>query len=235
MRRIAEAACPQAGETVVEIGPGRGALTAHLLPRAGRLIAIELDAALAAALPPAGNLEILQADVLETDLRQWGPAVVAGNLPYYISSPILERVLGMGALLRRGVFLVQREVAERLAAEPGTRDYGYLSARTQFLARVELLFGVPAEAFAPPPRVDSAVVRLTPRDRGAELGVDDREMFLTFLGQCFRQKRKTLRNNLAAAYGREKADRLPEGGRRAEQMPLEALAQVYRALGALLY
>ncbi len=220
---------------MVEIGPGRGALTAHLLPLAGRLIAIELDPALAAALPQAPSLEVLNADVLATDLAQWGPVVVAGNLPYYIASPILDRVLALGPLLRRGVFLVQREVAERLTATPGSRDYGYLTVRTQLRARVELLFGVPPAAFQPPPKVDSAVVRLTPCDRAAELGLDDGKRFLKFAEQCFRQKRKTLRNNLAAAYGREAADRLPEGGLRAEQLSLERLAEVYRALTALLY
>lgn len=205
-------------------------MTRHLLARAGRVIAIEVDAALAASLPAAQNLEVVRADVLETDLAQWGPAVVAGNLPYYIASPIVEKTLALGPLLRRAVFLVQREVAERLAANPGSRDWGLLSVRTQLLARVEVLFGVPPAAFHPSPKVDSAVVRMTPRDRTAELALDSAENFLAFAGLCFRQKRKTLRNNLAGAYGRDALEGLPEAGLRAEQLSVERLAALYRKL-----
>jgi 16S rRNA (adenine1518-N6/adenine1519-N6)-dimethyltransferase len=215
---------------VIEIGPGRGALTRHLLPRAGRLIVVEVDAALAALLPAAPNLEVVPADVLETDLAQWGPAVVAGNLPYYIASPIVEKTLALGGLLRRAVFLVQREVAERLAASPGGRDYGFLSVRAQIAARVEILFGVPPDAFQPPPNVHSAVVRLTPPGRSVELGLDSIERFLAFAGLSFRHKRKTLRNNLAGTYGREVVDALPEAGLRAEQLSVERLAGLYRSL-----
>lgn len=191
---------------------------------------VELDAALAASLPAAANLEVVPADVLETDLAQWGPAVVVGNLPYYIASPILEKTLALGELLRRAVFLVQREVAQRLAASPGGRDYGWLSVRTQLAARVEILFGVPPAAFQPPPKVHSAVVRLTPRDRTTELGLDSIERFLAFAGLCFRHKRKTLRNNLAGTCGREVVDALPEAGLRAEQLSVERLAALYRRL-----
>lgn len=198
---------------------------------------VELDAALAASLPAAANLELVRADVLETDLARWGPAVVVGNLPYYIASPIIEKTLALGGLLRRAVFLVQREVAARLAAAPGGRDYGLLSVRAQLAARVEILFGVPPAAFHPPPQVHSAVVRLTPPGRAAELGLDSGERFLAFAGLCFRHKRKTLRNNLAAAYGRQAVDPLPEAALRAEQLSLEGLAGIYRRLSGrgLLY
>jgi 16S rRNA (adenine1518-N6/adenine1519-N6)-dimethyltransferase len=207
-----------------------------LLPRAGRVVAVEVDRALADVLRARfggdSHLEIVNANVLDTDLAQWGPAVVAGNLPYYITSPIVEKVLSLGPSLRRAVFLVQREVAERLAAGPGSRDYGLLSVRTQLLARVEILFTVPPAAFQPPPKVDSAVVRLTPRDRTGELGLDSAERFVAFAGLCFRQKRKTLRNNLGGAYGREALDALPEAGLRAEQLSLERLAELYGKLNA---
>lgn len=234
LERIAAAACPVPEPLVIEIGPGRGALTARLLPRCGRLIAIELDPPLTEHLrrrfAAAGRLEIVAADVLATDLAQWGEAVIAGNLPYYITSPILEKVLALGALVKRAVLLVQKEVAERLAAAPGGREYGFLSVRTQFLARVELLFTVPPAAFQPPPKVDSALVRLTPFPRAAELGIADPGGFLDFAALCFRQKRKTLRNNLAGRYPSARVDALPEARRRAEELPLEHLAELYRRL-----
>ncbi len=109
---------------------------------------------------------------------------------------MLERVTALGPLLRRGVFLTQKEVARRITASPGTRDYGYLSVSMQLSADIELLFEVKPSAFHPPPKVDSAVLRFVPHDRAAVLGIADREAFLHFVSLCFRQKRKTLRNNL---------------------------------------
>ena len=201
-----------------------------MLPRADRLIAIEIDAVLAASLPGAPNLEVVHAGVLETDLAQWGPAVVAGNLPYYLTSPILHKTLSLGLLLLRAVFLVQREVAARLVAAPGSRDYGFLSVRTQVLAEPSILFSVPPSAFQPPPKVDSAVVRLDPHAKAAELGIADIEDFLEFLSRSFRQKRKTLRNNLAPYYEGVNPDDFPEVALRAEQTSLETLARLYRRL-----
>lgn len=234
LERIAEAVCPGTEPLVIEIGAGRGALTGRLLPRCRKLIALELDPRLASQLrgrfPGASHLEVLSADVLATDLAQWGEAVFAGNLPYYISSPILERILALGPLARRAVFLLQREVADRLVASPGSRNFGFLTVHTQFLARVEWLFAVPAAAFHPPPKVESAVVRLTPHARAGDLGISQPARFLEFAGLCFRQKRKTLRNNLAGRYPREIVDALPEGGRRAEQLSVEDLAAVYKRL-----
>jgi 16S rRNA (adenine1518-N6/adenine1519-N6)-dimethyltransferase len=227
--RLAGAACPEREPLVVEIGPGRGALTRSLLQRAGRVVAIEIDPALAAALrrryEGESRLTVVQADVLETDLEQWGPAVIAGNLPYYITSPILEKVLRLGGTLRRAVLLVQKEVADRLTAAPGSRDYGYLTVLTNFFAFPEMLFRVPPGAFSPPPKVDSAAVRLIPRPGG--WGVDDRDAFLQFASRCFRQKRKTLRNNLAAFYGPQ-VDRWPEARMRAEQLSMEQFVALYR-------
>lgn len=223
--------CPEAEPLVIEIGPGKGALTERLLERAERVVAIELDRALVHYLERrfAGNdrLTLISADVLETDLGQWGPAAVAGNLPYYISSPIVEKVLGLGAHCRRAVFLVQEEVAERLATGPGSRDYGYLSVRTQLLSQVELLFSVAPGAFQPPPKVMSAVVRLTPTDKSLELGIADKEKFLAFVARCFHQKRKTIRNNLAGYPGGERATGTRFAGLRAEQMSLGDFAELF--------
>src|SRR5580698_1369590 len=200
LERIAEAACPEHTDLVVEIGPGRGALTSHLLERAERVIAIEIDPVLVqylrAEFRDEPRLTLVEADVLKADLTQWGTATVAGNLPYYITSPILQKTLALGEQLHHAVFLVQKEVAERLTANPGSRDYGYLSVQTQLLSAPELLFTVPAGAFRPPPKVESAVVRLTPRS-SAEFLPQDREAFLRFVGLCFRHKRKTILNNLS--------------------------------------
>ena len=153
---------------------------------------------------------------------------MAGNLPYYITSPILERAVRAGA--PRSVFLIQKEVAQRLAAHPGERDYGYLTVKTALFADVRLLFDVKPGAFRPPPKVDSAVVLLTPH--GRDYGIADREGFLKFLSHSFRQKRKTLRNNLFGEYGKERIDAWPEAGLRAEQLSLEKFAELFRRIGS---
>ena len=229
LERLAEAACPSPEPLVVEIGPGRGALTEFLLARAGRVVAIEIDPHLAESLRHrfrnAPGLTVLQADVLQTGLAQWGPAVVAGNLPYYITSPILERIFSLGPLLRRAIVLTQKEVADRLAAHPGARRYGYLTVLANLFTQPELLFRVPPCAFSPPPKVDSAAVRLTPRPPLAAL--PDPAPFLQFAGRAFRHKRKTLRNNLEPFYGRQAA-LWPEARLRAEQLSLDQLLDLYR-------
>jgi 16S rRNA (adenine1518-N6/adenine1519-N6)-dimethyltransferase len=225
LARLAEAVCPAREPLVIEIGPGRGALTEFLVPRAERVVAIELDSGLAAGLrqrfPQVG---VVEADVLDTALGQWGPAAVAGNLPYYITSPILERIFGMGPALRRAVVLVQLEVAARLTAKPGTRDYGFLTVETRCFTEPEILFRVPAAAFSPPPKVESAAVRLLPRPP-----VEDAAGFLEFAGRAFRHKRKTLRNNLLPFNGRQ-VEEWPEAGLRAEQVALDGLVAMYRRL-----
>jgi 16S rRNA (adenine1518-N6/adenine1519-N6)-dimethyltransferase len=225
LERIAAAACPAPAELVIEIGPGRGALTERLLKRAARVVAIEVDPYLVdhlrrkfAAEP---RLEVVQADVLETDLAQWGAAPLAGNLPYYITSPILEQAARLR--LPRAVFLIQKEVAERLVARPGSRAYGFLTVQTALFAAARLLFEVKPSAFHPPPKVDSAVVLLEPRPAAAA----DAGGFLRFAGLCFAHKRKTIRNNLAEVYGKDVVGAWPEAGLRAEQIPLEGLLAMY--------
>jgi 16S rRNA (adenine1518-N6/adenine1519-N6)-dimethyltransferase len=231
---------------VIEIGPGKGALTEFLLERARTVVAIEVDPILVHYLRQkfhdaldAGRLILIEGDVLKTDLSRWGRAVIAGNLPYYITSPILEKVFtlpnpglhtGLHTGWTRAVFLVQAEVAARLAAKPGTRAFGYLSVQAQLHANVEILFDVSRTAFKPPPKVESAVVRLEPRDAAAELGITDPVAFLRFAGTCFLHKRKTLRNNLIAGYGKDRVDALHEVSRRAEQLSLAELAALYRQL-----
>jgi len=245
LERIARAACPdreppEREPLVIEIGPGRGALTEQLLARAERVVAIEIDAGLVEALrtkfQDEPRLTVVEADALDTDLSHWGAAPIAGNLPYYAATPIIEKVLSPdkalspGVAVTRAVFLVQKEVAARLAAGPGSRDYGYLSVQTQMYAGVERLFDVPPAAFRPPPKVDSTVVRLLPRNRAVELGITEPARFLRFAGYCFRQKRKTLRNNLAGVYGKDAMDGWPEAGKRAEELSIEELAGLYRRL-----
>jgi 16S rRNA (adenine1518-N6/adenine1519-N6)-dimethyltransferase len=220
LEKLAEAVCGEYVPRLIEIGPGRGALTKHLLPRTSEIHAIELDNILAEYLQrefaSEPKLHVHQADILEVDLSQWGAAAIAGNLPYYITSPIIRKFLELDDRFRVAVFLVQREVADRLLAAPQTRDYGYLTVATQLICDTELVCHVPAGAFSPPPKVESAAVRLTRK----EVLPGNLPALLTFASRCFAQKRKTLRNNLRPFYGGA-IDRMPEAGLRAEQLPVD--------------
>jgi 16S rRNA (adenine1518-N6/adenine1519-N6)-dimethyltransferase len=220
LEKLAEAACGDHVPRAIEIGPGRGALTRYLLTRADELHVIEVDAVLAEALrrefASATKLHVHQADILAVNLAQWGAAAIAGNLPYYITSPIIRKFLELDERFRSAVFLVQREVADRLRAIPGTRDYGYLTVMTRLVCNVELICDVAAGAFSPPPKVDSAAIRLI---RKASVPANLGEL-LTFAARCFAQKRKTLRNNLRAFYG-SAIDEMAEAQLRAEQLPVE--------------
>jgi 16S rRNA (adenine1518-N6/adenine1519-N6)-dimethyltransferase len=230
--------------TVIEIGPGHGAITEILAVRSKRLIALELDSSLAAELTfrfrNQPHVQIIEVDVLKTDVRALVPegetVDVIGNLPYYITSDILLKLFAAGTagLLTRAVLMMQREVADRVSAAPGIRDYGLLSATAQMNAQVEHLFTLPPSAFSPPPEVYSTVLRLHFAPRFAELGVDAAG-FDSFLKQSFAQKRKTLQNNLrAAGYSAEQvAAAWPASiplQARAESLPLDQMAELYRSL-----
>lgn len=239
---------------VVEIGPGRGALTDALMQKAGRVIAIELDRMLATELrvkySREPRLEVLEGDVLAIDFRTVlhrtiGPlgdlrpekperARLVGNLPYYITSDILLHVFDFYDQFDLMVIMVQREVADRIAASPGSRDYGLLSATCQLYAQVENLFTLPPGAFVPPPKVYSSVLRLKVAPRFDELGVPA-EGFIDFLKIAFAMKRKTLLNNLKKRYeGKRIREALKQAGlradARAEAMTLEESANVFRSL-----
>jgi 16S rRNA (adenine1518-N6/adenine1519-N6)-dimethyltransferase len=231
--------------TVIEIGPGHGAITDIIAGRAKQLIAIELDRALAAELTfrfrNQPNVRIVEGDVLRVDLAEFASAGetvdVIGNLPYYITSDILLKLFAAGSVghVARAVLMMQREVADRVAASPGVRDYGLLSATAQMNAQVDSLFTLPPSAFSPPPDVYSTVVRLQFAPRFTELGVDP-PGFESFLRHSFAQKRKTLRNNLrAAGFSSESLTQawppsIPEQAR-AESLELERMAELYLALG----
>lgn len=190
-------------QTIVEIGPGAGAITRILTKRARQLVAVELDPTLAAYLKEQfPSIRVLQADILTTDLsllRAGSERLrVVGNLPYYITSPILMHLFEHSAAIAVAVVMMQREVADRVIASPGSRDYGLLSATVQLYARVERILELPPQAFMPPPEVNSTVLRLTVQPRFDELGIAA-NTFLPFLKQCFAQKRKTLGKNLRTA------------------------------------
>jgi 16S rRNA (adenine1518-N6/adenine1519-N6)-dimethyltransferase len=217
LERIADALRPDPALTVLEIGPGPGGLTAALAPRVGRMIAIEKDRELAAGLRIRfPRIEVVEGDALKTDWHRLvgpGPFAVAGNIPYNITSPLIDCALAPPRPVRI-VFLVQKEVAERVAAEPGGSAYGALSVGVQAVAQVERLFVVRAGAFHPPPKVDSAVLRITPV---AQPGISDAEVagFRRFVVGLFGFRRKQLVRGLRELTG----------------WPLERVEELLRAAG----
>jgi 16S rRNA (adenine1518-N6/adenine1519-N6)-dimethyltransferase len=206
IRRIVAALGDCTASTVVEIGPGRGAVTRVLVPVAARVVAVELDPELVAHLRAqfaADKLTVVHQDVLAFDFAAAAAEAghrlaVVGNLPYYITSPILLRLAESHTALDRAVLMMQREVADRVAAAPGSRDYGLLSVTAQMYGPVEKLLTLPPEAFSPPPEVHSTVIRWRFAPRFTELGVEEAS-FLDMVRKAFAQKRKTLSNNLRAA------------------------------------
>ena len=252
--RMADALGDVSESTVLEIGPGRGVITSLLAKRARRLIAVEIDRVLAAQLRlkfgMTHNVEVIEADILSIDfdslfgpkpgLSRPGielkpiPVRVVGNLPYFITSDILLRLFAFAKYFDTMVIMVQREVADRLAAPPGGSDYGLLSATAQLYAKVEKLFTLPPEAFEPAPKVHSTVLRLNVAPQIEKLGVAG-DGFIGFLKLSFAQKRKTLWNNLKSRYAEAELRRAMTQARinpsaRAETLSLKQSATLFRAL-----
>ncbi len=233
------------GETWVEIGPGHGEMTQMLAGDGRRVVAIEADGKLAAEMK-AGiearpqnwpDVELVYGDVLNADIGRLGGARfhVYGNLPYYITSPILHHLFRWPSQIASIHIVIQREVAQRIAARPGVRDYGYLSTLCQFYAKPKIALRIPPGAFRPPPRVDSALVGMTLPGDGADLGIADTKRFLEFVQACFEQKRKTLRNNLleisddaCIRHALVTSGLRPDA--RAEQLSLAQFATIFRQL-----
>jgi len=227
----------------IEIGAGHGEMTEYLAASGAAVHAVELDPPLIAELQRLTkrfpNLSIVPADVLETDL-----AAIAngrrihlyGNLPYYITSPILHRCFESAEFIDEIHIVIQLEVALRLTAEPGSRDYGYLSVLTQYFSKPSIALRIPAEAFRPPPEVGSALVSLKLPGEKARLGLSEDAAFMNFVKKCFAQKRKTLVNNLrglaepAKVKGTLAALGLAASAR-AEELPVAQLVTLFRYLG----
>ncbi len=246
--RIVAAVAPQPNETIIEIGPGHGALTELLVATEANIVAIELDSdllpELAAGFAAAANFRLVAADALEVhfcELLQPGTtARVVANLPYYISTPVLQRLIEQRACIREMTLMLQREVVERILAKPGGKEYGYFSAFVQFYCEAQKLFDVPPGAFRPIPKVHSSIVRLRMRATPAAK-VSDEAFFIELLKALFAQRRKTIWNNLRAAKGRfnwqDEQLRSALGAanidsqRRAETLSLEETASLADCLG----
>jgi len=254
--RIVQALGDASQSTVLEIGPGRGSLTSLLVRRVRRLIAIETDRVLAAQLRMkfslTPNIEIIEGDILAVDFNTlFGPKPgstrpgmenvpekvrVIGNLPYFITSDILLRLFENHRYFESLVLMVQKEVADRLAARPGTSEYGLLSATAQLYATVEKLFTLDPDSFSPPPKVHSTVLRMTLSPQLEKLRVNEAE-FIQFLKTSFAQKRKTLWNNLKSRYASQDLKKAMAKSKideavRAEALSLEQSASLFRALTA---
>lgn len=244
-RRIAAALPLQPEDVLVEIGPGRGVMTRLLAGRCCKLVGIEVDPALAVGLQAQfqcdSRVEILQRDILGVNLGDLcGNAgaracYVFGNLPYYITSPILHHVFGFWRGIRHASFVMQREVADRLAAAPGNRAYGYLTVFVQSFSRPKIVFEIPPGAFSPPPKVRSALVDFTVAPRFPDWNDERNSAFLKFAQLAFSHKRKSLLNNLAPQYSRGDVERtIEELGltqrARAEEIGIERLAELFQML-----
>jgi 16S rRNA (adenine1518-N6/adenine1519-N6)-dimethyltransferase len=227
------------GGTWVEIGAGHGEMTTRLAERAGKVFAVELDRRLAQRLrevtAPRANVEVVESDVMAVDFEKLtggGRFSVYGNLPYYITSPILHRLFEHAERISAIHIVIQLEVAVRIVAQPGRRDYGYLSVASQWFGRPEIVFRIPPGAFRPPPKVASALVSFRMPGARAQISVDDDNEFLDFVKECFAQKRKTLRNNLRARLGRKAEEVLSATGlssdARAEQLSVSQFAELFR-------
>jgi 16S rRNA (adenine1518-N6/adenine1519-N6)-dimethyltransferase len=247
LNRIAAAVHVVPGETVLEIGAGKGPLTAALAAAGARVVAVEMDPPLATELAKKEipGLTIVEGDILDLDwpalMKEHGapagPFAVAGNLPYSISSPILFRVVDLKDAVSRAVFLVQREMAERIIAGPGSKDYAPLGILLQIHFEAKILFRLHPGSFVPPPKVESAVLMLTKREQPL-VDLKDEAGFRKFLFAAFAQRRKTLSNNLAAAgypavqIARILSDLTLAKTVRAEQIEIDEWASLYVAFHA---
>ncbi|GAP01220.1 dimethyladenosine transferase [Fructobacillus fructosus] len=247
---IVQAADLTKEDLVVEIGPGIGGLTEYLARAAKKVLAFEIDPdmvkILAETLAPYDNVQIVEQDVLEADLKtvlaesfgEKSAVKVVANLPYYITTPILLALLQAGIHWEKLVVMMQKEVADRLSAKPGTKEYGVLTVMLDYYASVAIALKVPAKAFNPSPNVDSAVVTLTPKP--AEKPVDHPKQLFSLVKACFAHRRKSLWNNLLQRFGKEEA--VKEGltqalqlaeidpGIRAERLTLADFTRLYEAL-----
>ena len=233
--RIIRAIAPKPGERLVEIGPGLGAMTIPLRAHCDALTVIELDRDLAERLRRRGDLEVVESDVLKVDFaalaeRLGGPIRVVGNLPYNISSPILFHLIGAAPHVVDQVFMLQKEVVDRMAARPGTKAFGRLTVMLQWRYEIEHLFDVPPEAFDPPPRVNSAIVRMRPRANPAAVAP---AVLGKIVSVAFSQRRKMLRATLGKWLVEHGYTREFDGTRRAEQVPVEEYIALALALPAL--
>jgi 16S rRNA (adenine1518-N6/adenine1519-N6)-dimethyltransferase len=227
---IVAAIDPKPGQALIEIGPGLGALTGPLLERCERLTVIELDRDLAARLRKNPVLEVIEADVLSVDfgaLHSQARLRIVGNLPYNISTPILFHLLPQAARVEDQHFMLQKEVVERMAAGPGSKDYGRLSVMLQWRYHIESVLDVPPEAFEPPPRVDSAVVRMMPWPQPAAI---DPALLEALLASAFSMRRKLLRHSLGRWLEARGFGGKFDLQRRAEEVPVAE----YLALAAAL-
>lgn len=229
---IVRAIAPRAGDAMVEIGPGLAALTQPLVERLGRLTVIELDRDLAVRLRQHPQLEVVESDVLRVDFRalaaQKGPLRVVGNLPYNISSPILFHLLPVADVVLDQHFMLQKEVIDRMVAEPATAAYGRLSVMLQWRYAMEDVLFVPPEAFDPPPRVDSAVVRMVPH---AEPPALDAALLEELVQVAFSQRRKLLRHTLGKWLEARNFSGHFDVQRRAEEVPVAEYTALAQALG----
>lgn len=238
IQRLVAAIRPARDDLMVEIGPGQGALTGPLLERLDRLDAIELDRNLIPILTEkfsSKGLVLHEADALRFDfttLMQEKPLRVVGNLPYNISTPLLFHLIGYREKIRDMHFMLQLEVVDRLAAAPGSKSYGRLGVIAQYYCAIDKLFTVPPHAFTPPPKVMSAIVRLTPRQ--PPVAVVDEKLFSDVVKTCFSQRRKTLRNNLKQLVAEEHLPSLPvELGKRPEQLSVDEYVALANAIASL--
>ncbi|HSW03141.1 16S rRNA (adenine(1518)-N(6)/adenine(1519)-N(6))-dimethyltransferase RsmA [Aquabacterium sp.] len=232
IHNIVRAIDPRPGEALVEIGPGLGALTQPVLERCGALTVIELDRDLAARWRQRQGITVIESDVLKVDFQALAagfdaPLRVIGNLPYNISTPILFHLLAAAPQVQDQHFMLQKEVVERMAASPGGKDYGRLSVMLQWRYRIEAVLDVPPEAFDPPPRVDSAVVRMQPLRPAPEL---DAELLQTLVTVAFSQRRKLLRHTLGRWLEQRGFSGAFDVQRRAEEVPVAEYLALARSL-----